>query len=324
MVQTHVKFLLGCPAKNCKIWAMQLRIFRRVTASLLRHSLYTRCHFNTLAPATEIGGIKPLISRQSCWHGLGKEMLDACAPPTRQPEELRKLIEAAKMPPAKKREMSPRRKPDEMGRWLCNRCGQMLFAEEFSQRLKAALPPATCRECERNGYLLYARTLRGAWKTSITMPGKGPKRKGWSLTCLSQSLLACWSCKVVSVRILASAWKWSSQTATGECHLSGLTITWGTQHQIAFWLLLSLIPVISVGQEMLTPRVFSELRSGPFAKFRKWADCEAKASVSMSSWSILKMPEEVQTNWDDPKLLGAVLLRTMTCDSHMDIKRQND
>ena len=145
---------------------MQLRIFRRVTPSLLRHSLYTRYryHFNNLAPAPATGGIKPLSPHQPCWHGLDKEMLDACAPPARQPEELRKLIEEAKVPPAKKRERSPRRKPDEMGRWLCNQCGQMLFQNAFSCRIGQNFPPSICRKCENKESLLYRRTLRGNLK----------------------------------------------------------------------------------------------------------------------------------------------------------------
>ena len=157
---------------------MQLRIFRHVTPSLLRHSLCTRCHFNTRAPATEIGGIKPLIPHQPCWHGLDKEKLEACAPPKRQPEELRKLIEEAKVPPAKNREPSPRRKPDVMGRWLCNKCGQMLFAEEFCKRLKGAYVPGTCKTCERKYSLQYQRTLRGSLKAVLASAQRRARMKG--------------------------------------------------------------------------------------------------------------------------------------------------
>ena len=136
------------------------RIFRRVTPSLLRH-VHIKCHFNTLAPAPATGIIKQLIPQQPCWHGLDKWKLEACAPPKRQPEELRKLIEEAKVPPARNRQMSPRRKPDEMGRWLCNQCGQMLYQDAFFCRIGRNSPESLCRKCNNTESLLYRRTLRG-------------------------------------------------------------------------------------------------------------------------------------------------------------------
>jgi len=161
---------------------MQLRIFRSVRPSLLGHSLYDRCHFNTFAPAA--GGIKSLIPRQP-WlpgpfpgHGLAKEKLEACAPPQRQSEELRKLIEAAKVLPEKSRERSPRRKPDEMGRWLCNQCGQMLFQNAFSCRTGHNIPPSKCRKCEGGNSLLYNRTLRGSLKAMLGSAAARARRKG--------------------------------------------------------------------------------------------------------------------------------------------------
>ena len=236
MVQTHVKFPLGCPATNCKIWAMQLRIFRRVTPSLLRHSLYTRYryHFNNLAPAPATGGIKPLSPHQPCWHGLDKEMLDACAPPKRQPEELRKLIEEAKVSPAKKREMSPRRKPDEMGRWLCNQCGQMFFQDAFSCRTGRKFPPSMCRKCETKESLLYRRTLRGNLKhTPSQCLEKGQNERDGIQPVLPA---ACWHVRIPRWTLCVfwiGKWKLSDPTVTGECLSRELTIAWGTHLKIA-------------------------------------------------------------------------------------------
>lgn len=135
---------------------MQLHFFRHQPASaILRHALQRRfCN----AVATPLGSIKP-FSLQGPW--VDRDKLEACAPKMQSAEELRKLIEAAKVPPCRKREKSPNRKPDEMGRWMCTSCLKMLPETDFRARVGSLTPVCYCKECERKTKLRYHRTLRG-------------------------------------------------------------------------------------------------------------------------------------------------------------------
>ena len=140
----------------------------RPACVILRHALQRPYCGAAVRPV----GFAKQYSLKGPW--LDRDKLEACAPKKQSTEELRKMIEAARVRPTKeRRERSPPREPDEMGRWLCTDCQQMFAEAEFHRRTPTGLPKSICKRCEGNQKLLYCRTLRGG---VIQMQGNALRR----------------------------------------------------------------------------------------------------------------------------------------------------
>ena len=111
-----------------------------------------------------------VVSRAHLSYKLDLEKLKKCAPKLLKTSKLEQMLKEAKeFKRIYPKNRSPRRVPDEHGRWRCNKCRKMLPEEAFYLIPSGGrqIPKSYCKECDAKRSLNWNRMLRGTLQTIL-------------------------------------------------------------------------------------------------------------------------------------------------------------